>query len=304
MINQTNLYYDDCYYENENVYDEEENYFDDYPELSNDELDYKSENYKGKYVQNTIKSTKPIYPANFKNLKNITCLKSLKNTVNKSFVKKIVENKKRTCEWVKKEINNKINIFLDSEYPILEAGNTKIKIEECKKETESWFHVKEKKKKNVKLEEINIIIDNDKKDIITKCHFDNQCRNIKRLNDGIYINKNIDKKCKYLHSYETIENYNNRMNTDNTNTDNIDVKEVLKNKNIVIPILKVFSKIKNPWSIETAKKTLLKEVEVEEEVEVIKEEQKIIFIKAPKSLETHILNMSKSNGYNIKISLY
>jgi len=303
MLDQKNLH-DDCYYENENVYDEEENYFDDYPELSNDELDYISENYKRKYVQNTIKSTKPIYPANFKNLKNTTCLKSLKNTTclkslkntvnKKSFIKKIVENKKRTCEWVKKEINNKINIFLDSEYPVLEAGNTKIKIEECKKETESWFHVKEKKKNNVKLEEIN-----DKKYIITKCHFDNQCRNIKRLNDGIYINKNTDKKCKYLHSYETIENYNNRLNTDNTNTDNIDVKDVVKN--IVIPILKVFSKIKNPWSIETVKKPLLKEEVIEE---VIKQEDKIIFIKAPKSLEKYILNMGKRNGYNIKISLY
>ena len=290
MVNQKNLR-DDSYYENENenVYEEEENYFDDYPELSNDELDYISENYKGKYVQNTIKSTKPIYPPNFKNLKNTNCLniKSLKTTINnKTFVKKIVENKKRTCGWVKKEIDNKINIFLESEYPILEAGNTKIKIEECKKETESWFHVKEKKRKNIKLEEIN-----DKKDIITKCHFDNQCRNIKRLNDGMYINKNTDKKCKYLHSYETIENYNNRMNADNMNSDNIDVKEVVKNKNIVIPILKVFSKIKNPWCVETLKKPLIKE-------------EKIIFIKAPKSLETHILNMSKNNGYNIKISLY
>ena len=303
MLNKQNLD-NDFYYENENSYDEEDRdyYFDSSPELSNDELDFISENYKGRYIGNTIKNTKSVYPLlSFKNLKNTSSLKMkyLKKETpeQKPFVKKIVESKKRTCVWVKKEINNKIKnvLFKENEYPILEAGNTKIKIQECKKEADSWFHV-EKKKKTVELEEKNKVIpnpipnpiSNHKKDMINKCYFDNECRNIKRLNDGIYINKHTNKKCKYLHSYETIKNYNDRMVTSN----NIEIKEIVKNK--VMPILKVFSKIENPWSIKTITTPLIVEKEIE----------KIIFIKAPKSLETHILNMSKNNGYNIQLSIY
>jgi len=296
MLNKQN-FENDFYFEND--YDEDIDYYsDDYPELSNDELDYISENYKGRYIENTIKTTKCLYPVSFKNLKNSTSLKMqyLKKDTQKAeqkpFIKKILEYKKRTCEWVKKEINNnkiKDVLFLENEYPILEGGNTKIKIEESKKEAESWFLIKEKKKNKI-VERNNNFIDNNNKYIINKCHFDNECRNIKRLNDGLYINKNTNKKCKYLHSSETIENYNNRMNYNNIEVKQI-VKEIVKNKNIVIPILKVFSKIENPWSAKTISPLIV-------------EKEKIIFIKAPKSLETHILNMIKNNGYNIKLSIY
>ena len=46
---------------------------------------------------------------------------------------------------------------------------------------------------------------------INKCHFDKDCRNVKRINENQYINKDTNIKCKYLHSGETIENYNYRI---------------------------------------------------------------------------------------------
>ena len=302
------------FYDENSETEYEDDYLEDeeFLEISNDELEYINENYPGKYIENTIKISKAPRPISFETLKNIkytptkleylpTKLEYLKifNTPNKKpnikKIKKVIENNK-TWNVVKKEINNKIKdvCFMENEFPILESGNEKIKIQEYKKEADSWTYIPEKKKKKNNVIDIsnNLKKEDSKKDIINKCHFDKDCRNVKRINENQYINKDTNIKCKYLHSGETIENYNYRINDRDIKLKDIIIPE--KIKNIVVPILKVFSKIENPWCFKNISPVL----------PLIAEQEKKIFIKAPKSLETHILNMGKKNEYNIKLSLY
>lgn len=317
----------------ENQYEEDTDYYDQeneeyiYSELSNAEFNYINETYPGKYISLTPKIQKAPRPISFDLLKNIKyepvkleyLYISKKQTPEQTFFfKKDIKNNEIKQSWgyqiPNKETNNKLKdfCFKENEFPLLEAGNTKTKIEEYKKEAESWFDVSYKKKKKV---EIQKNIDNTKisllKDEITICRFDKNCKNIKRLKDGQYINnKDTNKKCKYLHSHETIENFNDRINDID-----IEKKETVKEKikSIVVPILKVFSKIENPWCIKK-QNTIpnIKDIDfsIKEECLInevsfsITKKEKYIFIKAPKCLESDILNMSKKNNYNIKLILY
>lgn len=215
--------------------------------LSNEELDYLIENNPRKYIENKLYSSRsPIpmnLPASFKSMLKMTSLKSNIFLKPEKAQEKIVK-KRSTITWGNNTLNKSIkdNSINERDFPSL---SKEIKI--LPKEDESWVEVgKKKKRKN----DSNKICDCDNEDceyshespIIKKCLFDSRCNFTSRDKFGTYKNINKNKVCSYLHSQESMENYNLRL-AKKAVVPSVEIKSEVRNN--AFEILKDKEKIKN-----------------------------------------------------------